>query len=107
MLVWLVAYIRTGPGQFTFDPPGQPKAFEARLANYVRAGEFIIGLATGSIVLLVGSSALHTGGHLPWFYASPLVLLSLSVIYGVLFIGLLIFDYEAWLHNRSEEHTSE
>ena len=84
---------------FTFDPQGRDHAFEPRLANYIRAGEFIISLATGSIVLLVGSSALHAGGRLPWFYASPLILLSLCVIYGVLFMVLLVVSYENFLHD--------
>jgi hypothetical protein len=83
---------------FTFDAQGREHAFEPRLANYIRAGEFIISLATGSIVLLVGSSALHSGGRLPWFYASPLILLSLCVIYGVLFMVLLVISYENFSH---------
>ena len=97
--VWVVASLQTGSGSFTFDKPGQPGSFEARLTNYIRAGEFVVGLATSSIVLLVGSSALHAGGRLPWIYASPLILLALSVVYGILFMVLLVFNYEAFQHN--------
>ena len=77
------------------DPQGNVGAFEPFLARYIRVAEFIIGLATGSIVLLVGSSALHgQGGHLPWFYASPLLLLALCVGYGIAFMVLLSYSYE-------------
>jgi hypothetical protein len=60
--------------KYDLGPGGDPKAYEPILARYIRLAEFIIGLATGSIVLIVGSSALHgQEGHLPWFYASPLI----------------------------------
>ncbi len=77
------------------DPHERPSAFEPFIARYIRAAEFIVGLATGSIVLLVGSSALHgQGGHLPWFYASPLLLLALCVAYGIAFMVWLNYSYE-------------
>jgi hypothetical protein len=51
--------------------------------------------STGSIVLLVGSSAFHgQGGRLPWFFASPLLLLSASVLFGLLFMAWMILNYE-------------
>jgi len=94
---WAVAYLRTPYPSITFEPRG-PGSFEPRLANYLRASETLIGLASGSVVLLAGSSIVRSGGHLPWFYASPLVLLGVSVIYSVGFIGFLIYFYEAFLH---------
>jgi len=79
-------------------------AFEPFLAKYIRVAEYVIGLATGSIILLVGSSALHgQGGHLPWFYASPLLLLAFCVIYGVGFMVWLIYNYEE--HQHGNPHT--
>ena len=61
----------------------------------------MIGLATGSIVLIVGSSALHgQGGRLPWFYASPLLLLGGSVIYGLLFMAAQLVTMEEGLHGN-------
>ena len=61
----------------------------------------MIGLATGSIVLIVGSSALHgERGHLPWFYASPLLLLCGSVIYGLLFMASQLVTMEESLHGN-------
>ncbi|MGB7847497.1 MAG: hypothetical protein WBL63_17930 [Candidatus Acidiferrum sp.] len=89
---------------YNLDPQGKPGAFEPFLARYIRASEFIIGLATGSIVLLVGSSALHAqGGRLPWFYASPLLLLALCVVFGIAFMVWLVYHYEE--HQHGTPHT--
>jgi lysylphosphatidylglycerol synthetase-like protein (DUF2156 family) len=89
---------------YNLDPKDKPGAFEPFLAKYLRLAEFMIGLATGSIVLLVGSSAFHgQAGHLPWFYASPLLLLSWCVIFGIGFMVWLIFNYEE--HQHGNPHT--
>jgi len=93
---------------YNLDPQGVPGAFDPLLAKYIRAAEFIIGIATGSIVLLVGSSALRIeggsisghGGHLPWFFASPLLLLGWSVMFGAAFIVWEIFSYEEYQHGN-------
>jgi len=99
-----LTYSTRGTGPFNLDPQNRPGAFEPFLAKYVRAAEYVIGLATGSIVLLVGSSALHgQGGRLPWFYASPLLLLGFCVIYGVGFMVWLIYNYEE--HQHGNPHT--
>jgi hypothetical protein len=104
LAIGTLAYSTRGPGPFNLDPQNRPGAFEPFLAKYIRVSEYVIGLATGSIVLLVGSSALHgQGGHLPWFYASPLLLLAFCVIYGVGFMVWLIFDYED--HQHGNPHT--
>jgi hypothetical protein len=96
-----IADIRTPQGgPFTFEPQGKPNSFEPRLANYIRAVEFLLGLATGSIVLLIGSSALHPNGKLPWVFASPLIVLAFCVVYGVLFMVLMIYNYEEFLHDN-------
>jgi len=97
----LLAHLLTPAGQFAFDPQNRAGAFEPRLAVYMRAGEYIVGIATGSIVLLVGSAGLHSSGHLPWRFASPLVLLALTVIYGVLFMVMLAYNYEMFLHGNA------
>jgi hypothetical protein len=86
---------------YNLGPGGDPKAYEPILARYIRFAEFMIGLATGSIVLIVGSSALHgQGGHLPWFYASPLLLLGGSVFYGLLFMASQLVTMEDVLHGN-------
>lgn len=88
-------------GAYNLDPKGRPGAFEPILGRYLRVGEFVIGLATGSIVLLVGSSALHgQNGHLPWVYATPLLLLCWCVLYGVFFMVWLIYGYEMYQHDN-------
>jgi len=87
--------------KYNLGPGGDPKAYEPILSRYVRFAEFLIGLATGSIVLIVGSSALHgQGGHLPWFYASPLLLIGGSVIYGLLFMASQLVTMEEGLHGN-------
>jgi hypothetical protein len=102
--LWTACYLNKQFESYNLDPQGTPGAFDPLLSKYIRASEFIIGLATGSIVLLVGSSALHAqGGRLPWFYASPLLLLGWSVILGVAFIVWLIFSYEEYQHGN--KHT--
>jgi hypothetical protein len=104
LAIGALAYFTRGPGPFNLDPQNRPGAFEPFLAKYVRASEYVIGLATGSIVLLVGSSALHgQSGHLPWFYASPLLLLAFCVIYGVAFMVWAIYSYEE--HQHGNPHT--
>jgi hypothetical protein len=99
-----ISYLTKKYETYNLDPMNKPGAFDPFLTRYIRAAEFIIGLATGSIVLLVGSSALHgQGGHLPWFYASPLLLLAFCVIYGIAFMIWLIFHYED--HQHGNPHT--
>ena len=102
--IWCASYFTKEFETYNLDPKDEKNAFEPFLAKYIRAAEFVIGLATGSIVLLVGSSALHAqGGRLPWFYASPLLLLGWCVIFGVTFIVWLINNYEE--HRHGNPHT--
>jgi hypothetical protein len=97
-------YLTREPGPIDLDPQGKPGAFEPFLAKYIRATEFIIGLATGPIVFLIGSSALQgQGGRLPWFFASPLLLLTICVVYGISFMVWLTYRYEQ--HQRGVPHT--
>lgn len=51
LFCWVTSYLLTGDTEYTFEPRG-PGSFEPRLANYLRAAELVIGLATASIVLL-------------------------------------------------------
>lgn len=64
----------------------------------------MVGLATGSIVLLAGSSIFRSGGKLPKTYGSPLVLLAFSVIFAVLFIALCNYHYEEFQHHNNYSH---
>jgi hypothetical protein len=99
VLTWVVAYWRTVGTSFDFDAQGEKGAFEKLLAVYVDLTKFILGLAAGGIVLLVGSSAFRSNGRLPESFASPLFLLALSIIYGILFMMFLVFNYEHYRHH--------
>ena len=83
------------------EPKGEEGAFEPLLQKYLHLAEFTIGLATGSIVLLVGSSILHgRDGRLPWFFASPLLVLAGSVLSGIGFMVVLVVSYEDVQHGN-------
>src|SRR5205823_3712848 len=102
--VFLMSYGAKRFDRYNLDPQGRAGAFEPFLARYIRTAEFIVGLATGSIVLLVGSSALHgQTGHLPSTYTSPLLLLAFCVVYAIAFMVWLIFHYED--HQHGNPHT--
>jgi hypothetical protein len=99
-----ISYFTKQHKSYNLDPQGTANAFEPFLTKYLRVAEFIIGLATGSIVLLVGSSALHgQSGHLPWTYATPLLLLCWCVLFGLVFMVWLILQYEGYQHG--DEHS--
>ncbi len=98
-LTWLIVCLRTKGESFVFDAQGEKGAFEKLLPIYLRLAEFVLGLAAGSIVLLVGSSAFRKTESLPGGYASPLYLLALSIIYGILFMVFLTYNYEAYRHH--------
>ena len=95
----LIVVSRRSPGSsFKFDADN-PGDFEKLLAMYIDLGKFLLGLASGSIVLLVGSSALHSTARLPASYASPLFLLTISIFYGILFMAFLLVNYEDHRHH--------
>lgn len=101
MIVWINRRRSRTSATYNLGPGGNPREYEPILARYIHFAEFMIGLATGSIVLIVGSSSLHgQGGHLPWFYASPLLLLGGSVTYGLLFMALQLVTVEEALHGN-------
>jgi len=74
--------------------------------EYLHLAEFTIGLATGSIVLIVGASFLHgKEGHLPSFYTNPLITLAGSALAGIVFMALLILNYEEVQHGNPQCET--
>lgn len=84
---------------FTFEPRGVPGSFEPILARYFRLAEFTVSLASGSIVLLIGSSVFRgDGGRLPWIFASPLIVLGACVLFAVGFMIWIQFWYEQFQH---------
>jgi hypothetical protein len=67
---------------------------------YLDIAKFVLDLAAGSIVLLVGSLNINQSNARPLrSFASPLFLVAMSTIYGVLFMILLVFNYERHLHD--------
>ena len=102
LVIWCNRYrARKKIPTYDLDPQGRPGAFEPLLQKYLRLAEFTIGLATGSIVLLVGSSVLHgKDGRLPSFFAAPLFVLATSVLTGISFMVSLVLGYEEVQHGN-------
>lgn len=92
---------------YNLGPGGDPYKYEPIMNRYIRLSEFMIGAASGSIVLIVGSSALHgNGGKLAWFYASPLLLIAASVVNGIAFMACRVLTYENVLHGNPHTATN-
>jgi hypothetical protein len=70
--------------------------FEKLLGIYLDISKFIVSLAAGGIVLVVGSSVFSSSftKRLPPAYAAPLFVLAVCIFYGILFMVTLITDYE-------------
>ena len=70
---------------------------------YLDITKLILGIAAGSIVLLVGSSNLvqQSGGRSLKSFASPMFMVAMSIVYGVLFMTLLVLNYEHHRYNPS------
>ena len=102
-IMWGLAWWRTkGKGNlFDFDAQGEKGAFEKLLQTYFDIIKLVVSLASASIVLLVGSSALREAKLLPSSFASPLFLLTMSIIYGILFMAYLAINYEAYRHQTA------
>jgi hypothetical protein len=104
VVIFALLWRRTKRGmKFNFEPT--EGFFEKLLATFLDIAKYIVGLSSGGIVLIIGSSALaSTSKRLPPSYADPLFLLSMSVFFGVLFMPLLALDYEAFRH-KTQEYT--
>lgn len=87
------ASIAIPKGKYTFEREGQG-SFEPSLERYFRLTEFIVGLATGTIVLLTGTSIFHSSGRLPQPYGSPMMLVAMSIVWLILFVSCTTFFYE-------------
>jgi hypothetical protein len=101
--LWWVIWAVLPPGPFNMDIRGEKGSFVPLLTMYVDIAKFVIGLASGSIALLVGSvtfRATGTPGPRLSSFASPLFLLALSIVWGVCFMPFLALDYEAYRHEE-------
>ena len=100
-LIWLVIYLKSKGTPVVFDPGGKHGEFGKRmLPMYLDITKFVLGLAAGSIVLLVGSlNFSQSSGRSLRPFASPLFLVAMSIIYGVLFMIFLVLNYENHRNN--------
>ncbi len=100
-LIWLVVYLKSKGQPVVFDPEGKHGEFGNRLLPmYLDITKFVLGLAAGSIVLLVGSlNFTQSNARSLKSFASPLYLVAMSIIYGVLFMIFLTLNYEYHLHH--------
>jgi hypothetical protein len=101
-ILWLIIEWGEKREAFHFDPHGEKGTFEPLLANYLDIAKVVIGLASGSIVLLVGSTAFRSAGRLPASFASPLFLLAFSILYGVVFMAFMMLQYEGYRHREGD-----
>ena len=106
-LIWLIIYFKSKGEPVVFDPGGKHGEFGKRLLPmYLDITKFVLGLAAGSIVLLVGSlNFTQANGRSLKPFASPLFLVAMSIIYGVLFMILLALNYEHHLHHPNDPHS--
>lgn len=103
-LIWIVVYLQGKGKPVVFDPGGKHGEFGKKLLPlYLDITKFVLGLAAGSIVLLVGSQNFSSlSGRSLKPFASPLFLVAMSIIYGVLFMILLTLNYEQHLHRPND-----
>lgn len=103
--IWFITYLKARGQPAVFDPQGQHGEFGRNLLHvYLDIAKTVLGLAAGSIVLLVGAMNFSPAGarHSLTAFASPLFLVAMSIIYGVLFMILLVLSYEHHLHHPNE-----
>jgi hypothetical protein len=95
--MWFLAWLGTDGHTFKFEQKAGD--FEKMLIVYLDITKFILTLAAGGIVLIISSTALGSGKRLPPHYASPLFILAMSILYGILFMPLLALNYETYKHD--------
>jgi hypothetical protein len=73
-VIWLIVSLTTGKNPAVFDPGGKHGEFgKGLLPMYLDIAKFVLGLAAGSIILLVGSLNLNQSNARPLrSFASPL-----------------------------------
>ena len=106
-VAWIVVWLRTKPTSSNyFEPEGAEGEFgKGLLPIYLDITKLILGIAAGSIVLLVGSSNLiqQSSGRSLRTFASPMFMVAMSIIYGVLFMTFLVVRYEHYRHNPAPD----
>jgi hypothetical protein len=98
--LWLLFYFTKSKQTYSFDLEGKPGSFEPYMAKYLKMAEILIGLASGSIVLLVGSLSIRgQSGSLSPDYASSLFLFVFTVLYGLIYSVWIVRRYEDSQHD--------
>jgi hypothetical protein len=67
--------------------------FDPRHGHYMKIGEVLIALSSASLVFI---PSLHSSSSLPWL-GFPLILLGLTVVFALGFMGALTYFYEMFL----------
>ena len=102
LALWVLFYSTKSGNSYSFDIANAPGSFEPYLAKYLKIAETLIGLASGSIVLLVGSLAIHgQSGTLSSSYASALFMFVFTVLYGLVYSVWIVRRYEDSQHDGS------
>jgi zinc transporter ZupT len=106
-VIRLAVYLKTEGQPVVFDPGRRHGEFGKRLLPmYLDITKSVLGLAAGSIVLLVGSLNFNPSSTRSLrSFASPLFLVAMSIIYGVFFMILLALNYEYHLHHPNDPHS--
>src|SRR5947208_2208366 len=113
LALYFLVFRSTPSGTYALDPhnagSGTNKGrgtFEPHNKNYLELAKLIIGLGSASIGAVAvfffrnDSSVQGLQRHIAW----PLVFFVASVVYGVAFIGMLVWRYERYCH-RPESYT--
>lgn len=110
LVVYFLVFKNTPPGAYALDQQDAGSGanrgrgtFEPHNKNYMELAKLVIGLGSASIGAVAvfffrnDSSAQGLQHHIAW----PLISFVASVVYGVAFIGMLVWRYERYCH-RSE-----
>jgi hypothetical protein len=100
VVLWFLFFFTKSSQSYSFDLPDRPGSFEPYMAKYLKIAETLIGLASGSIVLLVGSLAIHgQTGSFSSSYASSLFMFVFTVLYGLVYSVWIVRRYEDSQHD--------
>ena len=113
LALYILVFKCAQPGAYALDPKdsgsGTNKGqgtFEPHNKNYLELAKLIIGLGSASIGAVAvfffrnDRSSQELQRHIAW----PLIFFVASVVYGVVFIGMLVWRYEQYCH-RPESYT--
>ena len=112
VVMWLFCWLRSkpprqklfsNPKNYLLEEEDDKGGFEKLLASYLDIAKLVVGLASGSVVLLVGSVTVRSG-QLPESFAPPLFLLALCIIYALIFMVLVTRSYDVY-RNKARSYS--